>query len=194
MSNDVADEQHGTDEQQPPLNEAAVLAACARLFGEWIAPILSGVTDAPEARLIEAFEESGQSSVVAKVGALDAGTYTVSRSRGKFEVADEKAVDQWAEDHEGMEVIIRRRPAWEKALLQFAKQTPTGEIVDTRTGEVIPGLRYVPGGRPTGNVRWTWADGGKGRDALLEAWRRGDLDDILGGRLALPAPPSNPSA
>ncbi|MEU6755964.1 hypothetical protein [Streptomyces sp. NPDC046685] len=189
MSNDAADEQHGTE--QLPLHQAAVVAACARAFIEWIGPILTETAGAPESRLIQAYEDSGQPSVVAKIGSIVAGTYTVNRTKGKFEVADEQAVDRWAKEHGGMEVIRRRMPSWEKALLNSVRQTDTGEIVDTRSGEVVPGLVYVPGGRSNGRVTFTWADSGEGKKQLLNAWRSGQLNPLLDGLLALPAPPAD---
>lgn len=180
MPNDAA-EQH----TQPalPLDQLALMAAFARLLAEDIGPAIQAKMDAVQPQLIEAYATGGQNGVVAKVGHLVAAKYTVNVTRPKIEVADEKALDAYAAAHGAEQVIIRRDPVWEKALLKATKYDPqTGIFVDSRSGEVIPGLKYIPGGRPNGNITHTWADGGVGREVLLEAWKSGQyrhlFDDV----------------
>ncbi|MFG2986144.1 hypothetical protein ACGFYQ_33665 [Streptomyces sp. NPDC048258] len=189
MSNDIADEQQAEQPAPMPLDRVALAAALARLFSEEIGPAIDERMSAPVERLIEAYEKSGQPGVVARIGDRVAGKYTVNVTHPKYTVEDGKALDDYAATHEGLEVILRRNPTWEKALLKHVAQTDSGEIVDTRTGEVVPGLKYVPGGRPNGQITFTWADGGAGRKALMQAWQRGELNDLLDELpMLMPAP------
>jgi hypothetical protein len=183
MSNDAAG--NGTGAAQPEelsVAEAGLVGALARLAHAQSKGILGPLMDTPGTRLVEAFEKDGQPGVVVKVGDEVVGKYTVNVVKPKIVVdqENESALDAYAEEHGGIEVVIRRNPTWEAALLKFAKRDKeSGQIVDTRTGEVIPGLKYETGGQPTGTVTFTWDKTTGGDATLLEAWQRGDFDHLL---------------
>ncbi|MFJ2745292.1 hypothetical protein ACIO3O_37175 [Streptomyces sp. NPDC087440] len=178
----------GTPDEQlqneEPLTQVGLLGALARLANERTTSVFTPHLDAPKARLVKAYAEDGQPGVVVKVGGEVVGKYTVNTSKPKIVVDEEneEALDAYAEQHEGIEVIIRRNPVWEEALLKHCtRDDETGEIVDTRTGEVVPGLKYESGGKATGNITFTWAEKEVGRNRLLQAWQRGELDHMLTG-------------
>ncbi|OEJ21009.1 hypothetical protein [Streptomyces subrutilus] len=177
MPND-ATEQH----EQPalPLEQVALVAALARLISEEIAPPIQERLDAATPLLVKAYEENGQSGIVARVDGIVAGKYTVNTTKSKIVVDDSDAFDAYAATHGGHQAIIQRDPMWEKAVLGRAVyDAKTGHIVD-EAGEIIPGLKYVSGGKATGNVTFTWADGGLGRDILMKAAQSGQLRHLMG--------------
>lgn len=176
------------DQPAMPMEDVALIAAFARLFAEEIGPAIQARMDDLNPRLIEAYEQSGQNGIVAKVGDLVAAKYTVNVTRPRVEVGDEEAFDVYAENHGGQQAIIRRDPVWEKALLKSVQyDSETGVFVDPRTGEVVPGLKYVPGGRATGNITHTWADRGVGRQILRDAWASGQFRHLFADVLELTA-------
>ncbi|MGW3628370.1 hypothetical protein [Streptomyces sp. NPDC000880] len=179
-NDDAADEQQAQEPAPMPLDKVALVAALARLHDEQVGKLVRERMKSPTSLLVEAYEKSGQPGVVAKASGQVAGRYTVNTTKPRIVVDDEKLLDAYAEAHGGLQVVIQRDPVWEAALLKYAKKDPgTGLIVDTRNGEVVPGLKHVAGGDPTGSVTFTWADGDAGRKALLDAWQRGDFDDLL---------------
>ncbi|MEU7228954.1 hypothetical protein [Streptomyces chrestomyceticus] len=94
-------------------------------------------------------------------------TFTEGLSQPKFEVTDEKALLDYADEKGETQYVIR--PSYLKALmghLRFIAKTNT--VIDATTGEVVPGVSYDPGGVPT-SIKPSWSSQGK------EA-----LDDMLG--------------
>ncbi|MFJ4988719.1 hypothetical protein ACIP9H_33585 [Streptomyces sp. NPDC088732] len=189
MANHATD---GTQAEQPaelPLDQLGLLGAVARMLKDQNNGTIQPHVNAPLERLSEAFE-SGQTHLAIRVGDELIGTYKVNTTNPRFVVDDEKVFDAYAEAHDGIEVIIRRRASWEAGVLKYAKRDEeTGTIIDSRTGEVIHGLRYEPGGQPTGTVTWTWAEKDAGRIRLLKAVQRGDLNYLLRARPELTSGP-----
>lgn len=198
MSNDVAGD--GTQAQQPAeltIAEVALVGALARLAHAQSKDVLGPLMDDPNARLIDAYDKSAQPGVVVKVGNEVVGKYTVNVVQPKIVVdpAKEKELDAYAEEHGGIEVVIRRNPTWQASLLKFAKRDEeTGQIIDTRTGEVVPGLKYEAGGQATGAVTFTWEKKTGGPTSLLHAWQRGDFNHLLGGTPQLLPGKAKPAA
>ncbi|MEV7512100.1 hypothetical protein AB0O57_29500 [Streptomyces sp. NPDC091201] len=181
-----ATEQH--DPSDVPLNDLALIAALARLIAEEIGPAIQARMDALNPRLVAAYENGGQNGVVAKVGDQVAARFTVNVTRPKIEVGDEVAFDAYAAAHGGEKAIIQRDPVWEKALLKAVRYDPETKVfVDSRTGEMVPGLKYVPGGRANGNITHTWADAGVGRQLLHDALRSGQFRHLFTDVLELTA-------
>ncbi|WP_030777701.1 hypothetical protein [Streptomyces sp. NRRL S-920] len=172
------------------LGDAALLSVFAKVFKESVVPAIDEKIAAVKVPLLAAYDDpdSSTKSVDAKVNGVAVATHTVAFSRDKYDVSDEDAFTEFAEEHGEVEVIIRARPAFRTAMLKRATyDKATGDIVDKLTGEVIPGVVRIPGGKPTGTITTTWKDGGK--EALMEAFYAGDLDGLLRGVPMLPAAP-----
>ncbi|MFB6700291.1 hypothetical protein [Streptomyces rubiginosohelvolus] len=182
MTQDAADGTQHTEQDEMPIDIVALVGALARLAHGQTTATLAPLVDDPTARLLKAFESSGHTSSVVKVNGEIVGRYTVNLTRGKFVVDpdNETELNKYADDHGGTEVIVRRNPTWEKALLNHARRVEgSDEIIDSRTGEVVPGLKYVPGGQPTGNVTFTWEGKTAGQNTLLAEWKSGALDHLV---------------
>ncbi|MGW2550142.1 hypothetical protein [Streptomyces sp. NPDC001635] len=184
MSNDAAGD--GTQAEtaiELSLSDLGLIGAVASAMEEHQKDVIQPKKDAPKDLLLEGFIKSKQSDLVVEIGGEQVGTYKVATTNDKFVIDDEKAFDKYAEEKGEVDIVFVRRASFDKAILGAARRHPeTGEIFDSRTGEVIPGLKFVPGGKPTGTVRWTWKTfKGQpvGKAALLAAYRRGDLNHIL---------------
>ncbi|MET8696821.1 hypothetical protein ABZV65_30275 [Streptomyces bauhiniae] len=193
MSHDVTDD--GTSDQpaELELDERGLIGALARLVSGEQKKVFGPLMDDPVDAMVEAFETKNLPSVVVKAGGEIVGTYTVNKTKPKIvfdpDPAKEAELDAWAEKREGTEIVIRRREAWNAALLKYAEwDEETGRFFDTRNGEEIPGLKYEPGGKATGTVTFTW-EKKHGQNRLLRAWRRGEYDHLLRGTPQL-MPPS----
>ncbi|MEW1700127.1 hypothetical protein [Streptomyces sp. NPDC091278] len=171
------------------LGDAALVSAFAKLFKLRVTPRIGEKADTVKGPLLAAYADpdSGIKSVDVKVGGVAVATHTVIVSKDSYEVADEDAFTAFAEERGEVEVIIRARPAFRNGMLSRAvHDKATGTVVHKDTGEVIPGLRCIPGGVPTGSFTTTWKEGGQ---ALLEeAYTSGQLHGVLNGVPMLPAP------
>ncbi|MGI5337637.1 hypothetical protein ACQEVS_09700 [Streptomyces sp. CA-181903] len=179
-----------TPEPALSLGDAALLSVFAKLFKDRVVPVIDEKIAAVKGPLLAAYDDpdSSTKSIDAKVGGVAVATYTVAVSKDKYVVGDEEAFTEFAEEKGEAEVIIRARPAFRDAMIKRAKyDTATGAIVDKATGEVIPGLTRIPGGKPTGSVTCSWKD--DGQEAVLEAFHNGQLDGLLRGVPMLPAAP-----
>lgn len=188
MSYDTVDE---TPEPALSLGDAALLSVFAKLFKEHVVPAVDEKIAAVKGPLLTAYDnpDSSTKSVDAKVNGIAVATHTVAISKDKYVVGDADVFNAFAEERGEVEVIIQARPAFRDAVLKRAKyDKATGEIVDKTTGEVIPGITRIPGGRPTGTVSLTWKDGGQ--EAVMEAFHKGQLDGLLRGVPMLPAAPN----
>jgi hypothetical protein len=184
MSHDVADAVPADESNSgPDLHTLGIVGAVARAMTEHQTAIIAPKVDAVKSPLVDAFLTSKQGDLTVEVGGEEVGRYTVSKTRAKFVVDDEAAFDAYAEEKGEYDVVFVRKPSFEAAVLARATRDPeTGAIVDKQTGELIPGLKFLPGGKPTGGVRWTWKTfKGEpiGKNALMDALFRGDLHDVL---------------
>ncbi|MFI1532166.1 hypothetical protein [Streptomyces griseus] len=196
MVQEAADGTEQTEQDQVPIDLVGLVGALARLAHGQATATLQPHVDDPKARLVKAFETGGQPGVVVKVGDEIVGRYTVNLTKGKFAVDpdNEEKLNAYADDHGGMEVVIRRNPTWEKGLLNAARRVKdSDDIIDSRTGEVVPGLKYVPGGRPTGGVTFTWEGETAGQETLMRAWQSGALNHLLQHVPELVAGPQQPA-
>ncbi|MFE3139606.1 hypothetical protein [Streptomyces scopuliridis] len=179
-----------TAEPTLSLGDAALLSVFAKLFKEHVVPAIDEKIAAVKGPLLVAYDdpESSTKSVDAKVNGIAVATHTVAISKDKYVVGDEDAFNSFAEEHNEVEVIIQARPAFRDAMLKRAKyDKATDAIVDKLTGEMIPGIIRIPGGKPTGSVTLRWKEGGQ--EAVLEAFHEGQLDSLLRGVPMLPAAP-----
>ncbi|WP_031102280.1 hypothetical protein [Streptomyces sp. NRRL S-146] len=187
MSYDDVDQ---TPEPVLSLGDAAILSVFAKLFKDHVVPAIDEKIAAVKGPLLAAYDdpESSTKSIDAKVNGIAVATHTVAISKDKYILDDEEAFNAFAEEHGEVEVIIQARPAFRDKMLKLAKyDKATGVIVDKTTGEVIPGITRVPGGKPTGSVSLRWKGGGQ--EAVLEAFHKGELDSLLRGVPMLPAAP-----
>ncbi|MFI5990308.1 hypothetical protein ACIBAC_00440 [Streptomyces sp. NPDC051362] len=184
MSNDVT---AGTQAEQqapaPSLATLGLIGAVARAMTEHQTAVIAPKVDAVKDPLVDAFLRSKQGDLTIEVGGEEVGRYTVNKSRDKIVIDDEAAFDAFAEEKGEYDVRIVRKPSFEKAVLgRVTRDAETGAIVDPATGEIVPGLKFVAGGKPTGSVRWTWKTfkgQATGWIALMAAIQRGDLTDLL---------------
>ncbi|MET9776121.1 hypothetical protein ABZ023_18005 [Streptomyces sp. NPDC006367] len=193
MANDAAAEE--AQAEQPaelPLSDVGLIGALARLLDErLVKQEIKPRIDGPKVPLLKAYE-TGQSELVVRIGDDLIGRYKVNTAQPKIVVDPDNEADlnEYAEDHGGLEVIIRRNPKWEEALLKYAEyDEDTGLIIDTRTGNVVPGLKYEKGGGPTGGVTWTWEQKDVGKKRLARHYQNGALDHLLTDTPALMAGP-----
>ncbi|MYW67113.1 hypothetical protein GTY65_24035 [Streptomyces sp. SID8379] len=184
---------HDAAEQPQPdmsLGDVALLSAFAKLFKDHVVPAIDKKIAAVKTPLLAAYDdpERGTKSIDVKVNGVAVATQTVSVSRDKYDVADDDKFNEFAEECGEAEVIIQARPSFREAMIKRAKfDKETGQIVDKLTGQVIPGMVRIPGGKPTGSVSLTWKDGGK--EAVVDAYHSGQLHSLLSGVPMLPAPP-----
>ncbi|WP_435244678.1 hypothetical protein [Streptomyces sioyaensis] len=179
-----------TEETPLSLGDAALLSVFAKLFKEHVVPAIDKKIAAVKSPLLAAYDSPESTSRVdAKVNGVAVATHTVAISKDKYIVDDTDAFNAFAEDHNEVEVIIQARPSFRDAMLKRATyDKETGSIVDKLTGEVIPGITRIPGGKPTGSVALRWKEGGP--EAVMEAYRTGQLDGLLRGVPMLPAAPA----
>lgn len=184
------DDVEETPEPTLSLGDAALLSVFAKLFKEHVVPAIDEKIAAVKGPLLVAYgdPESSTKSVDAKVDGVAVATHTVAISKDKYVVGDEDAFTEFAEEKGEVEVIIQARPAFRDKMLKVARyDRATDTIVDKITGEVIPGITRIPGGKPTGSVTVSWKEGG--REAVLDAFHKGQLDSLLRGVPMLPAAP-----
>ncbi|MER6109259.1 hypothetical protein [Streptomyces hirsutus] len=182
MANNAAEDPQAEQPAELPLSDTGLIGALARLLNErLVAKVIKPRLDAPKVPLLKAFE-SGQSELVVRVEDDVIGRYKVNTVQPKVVVDEdnEAALNAYADTHGGTKVVIMRDPTWEKALLQFSEyDEETGLIIDKRTGEVVPGLKYEKGGGSTGALTWTWEKGDVGRTRLARHYQSGALDHLL---------------
>ncbi|MCD9903228.1 hypothetical protein LUR56_31250 [Streptomyces sp. MT29] len=182
MANDAAEDTQVTPPAEPSLLQIGLIGALARLMTDHQKTVLTPRTDAPKAPLIQGYVEGGQSDLVLRIGDDVIGRYKVNTAQPKVVVDEdnEAALNQYADDNGGTEVVVRRNATWEKSLLKYAKyDEDTGLIIDTRNGQVVPGLKYEKGGDPTGTLSFTWEQKDVGKKRLLRLYEAGALDHLL---------------
>ncbi|MFG3263463.1 hypothetical protein [Streptomyces bobili] len=182
MANDAAEDTQGAQPAEPRLSDVGLIGALARLMADHQKDVVQPKVDAPKAQLIKVYVEDGQSDLTVRVGDDVIGRYKVNVAQPKVVVDrdNEAALNEYADKHSGTEVVIQRNATWEKSLLKYAKyDEDTGLIIDTRNGEVVPGLKYEKGGGPTGGLTWTWEQGDAGKKRLMRLYQEGKLNHLL---------------
>ncbi|MET8717457.1 hypothetical protein ABZV52_30275 [Streptomyces sp. NPDC004735] len=196
MANDAVEDTQAEQPAGPSLLQLGVVGALARLVAEHQKKVIAPKTDGPKAPLIKGYTEGGQSDLVVRVGDDVIGRYKVNLAQPKVVVDEdnEAALNRYADDNGGTEVVVRRNATWEQALLKYAEyDEDSGLIIDTRNGQIVPGLKYEKGGDPTGNLTFTWEQKDAGKKRLLRLYEAGALDHLLKDSPELMAGP-RPSA
>jgi hypothetical protein len=182
MANDAAEDTQTEQPAERSLADIGLIGAIARLAIEHQGKTIVPRVDAPKTRLIKGYVDNGQSDLVVRVGDDVIGRYKVNLARPKVvvDLDNEAALNEYADEHGGTEVVIRRNATWEKSLLKYAEyDEATGLIVDARNGNVVPGLKYEKGGDATGGLTWTWEQGDAGKARLLRLLNDGTLAHLL---------------
>ncbi|MFG2408728.1 hypothetical protein ACGFR8_31180 [Streptomyces brevispora] len=196
MANDAVEDTQAEQPAGASLLQIGLVGALARLMTDHQKTVLTPKTDGPKAPLIKGYVEGGQSDLVLRVGDDVIGRYKVNLAQPKVVVDqdNEAALNRYADQNGGTEVVVRRNKKWEESLLKYAKyDEDTGLIIDTRNGQIVPGLKYAKGGDPTGNLTFTWEQKDVGKKRLLRLYESGALDHLLKDAPELMAGP-RPSA
>ncbi|MGW0033067.1 hypothetical protein ACWDXD_25030 [Streptomyces sp. NPDC003314] len=185
MSNDVTD---GTPEQDPqgvPLQVLGLTGAVARALDEHHSKMVGPKKDAAKEALVGSFTREGRTGLVVEIDGEEVGRYTVNTGKDKYEISDPEAFLVYAEERDEVDYIVVPKKSFEKAVLDRARRDPaTGDVFDSESGEILPGVSFKPGGKATGTVTWTWKkfQGEEiGRGVLLRAYQSGRLNELLRG-------------
>ncbi|NML55197.1 hypothetical protein HHL19_35270 [Streptomyces sp. R302] len=183
MSNDASDNVQSDEPVELSLQDIGLRGALTRAIKEHQLKELGPHVEAPLQRMLALFQEGGQSDLVVQIDGETVGKYKVNQTRAHFEVADADEFLAFAEERGEVDIVITVKPSFKAAMLQRARRVPGSDTVfDSETGEELPGIRFVPGGRATGTVTWTWEkhQGVEiGREVLMRAAQDGRLDHLL---------------
>lgn len=182
MANDAVEDPQAEQPAGPNLLQIGLVGALARLMTDHQKKVLTPRTDGPKEPLIKGYVEGGQSDLVIRVGEDVIGRYKVSTVRPKIVVDEdnETALNKYADENGGTEVVVRRNETWEESLLRYTKyDEDSGLIIDTRNGQIVPGLKHIKGGDPTGALTFTWEQKDVGKKRLLRLYESGALDHLL---------------
>lgn len=157
----------------PSLPEIARTAAVLKTLKDAVAEADAAHRAVVTAALETAAAELGVSSIAARVGDTEVAKISLVKSKPRAVVTNPVALVAWAEEHHPAAIIRTLNPAWEKAMLAAA--TKAGAAVDVDTGELIPGVEIVDSGATTHRVTMAKA----GRAVIADAWRRGELADVV---------------
>jgi hypothetical protein len=122
--------------------------------------------------------------VVALPDGTEIGKVSLTSGAAEAKVTDADAFKAWVLVHHASEIerqfLTSVRPAFEKKLLAELTAAGGTEWADPETGVIhdVPGVSIAPARARTHSVRF----GKTGRDAVMAAWRSGQLADV-----ALPA-------
>jgi hypothetical protein len=185
MSNDAA---AGTQTEQSgavPLSSLGLIGAIARALDERTKSVIAPKKDAPKVPLLKGFAENQQSDLIVQIRGQNVGKYKVALTQDRFVVDPDNAAafEAYAEEKGEIDIVITPKPSFVDAVCKRAEVDPeTGDVFDSETGEIVPGLKFVPGGQPTGTVTFTWETRKRqpvGKALLLAAWQAGELDALL---------------
>lgn len=138
-------------------------------------------------RLVEVAEEMGTKSFVARdFEGEPMATFSLRETKPKFVVSDPDAFYGYVQVNYPfeVEVVFQVKQSFAKELLTAKKlDGDTDGVVDRATGELVPGVTYVPGGEGDGfGTSWTKTNGedtGK-RAALAQVLTRPPLELGIG--------------
>lgn len=144
-------------------------------------------------QLLEKYQEEGTKSfAVVLPDGTRVGNITLPEGKPSDQTVDEAALFEWAEAQGGIDVEVipatrkrtvkKVRASWLAERMKNAVEGDDGDLIDVASGEVIPGVKRVPGKAP-GSFTITYAK--DGREKIATAYRRGLLNDLAEGS-ALP--------
>jgi hypothetical protein len=140
---------------------------------------------------VEATSKDGKASLKDVMDALDIDSLAarlpdktkvaaIRRAGGKTsaKVTDDEKFTRWVQENRPGEIVPSVRDSYRKSLLEDMDKRD--DLVDTETGEVVPGVDWVTG---TAYLTVNFEPGGE--EAIRRAWQDGRL--TLPGLLGLPA-------
>jgi hypothetical protein len=167
--------------------------ALIKAYADALGDFLKDAREEHLEQLLEKYNEEGTKSFDVKLpDNTKIGQITLPQGKPSDQTVDEAALYEWAEENGGIDIetipatkarkVKRVRPSWLAAKIKTAIEGDDGELTDVETGEIIPGIRRVPGKAPS-SFTVTFAPGG--REKIATAYRRGLLNDLAAGS-ALP--------
>ncbi|MDP9184107.1 MAG: hypothetical protein M3O29_00370 [Actinomycetota bacterium] len=167
--------------------------ALIKTFADALADFMKDARADHLEQLLEKFNDEGTKSfAVTLPDGTKVGNITLPEGKPADQTFDEAALFEWAEEQGGIDVEVipatkkrevkRVRPSWLAEKVKNAIEGDDGELTDVETGEIIPGIRRVPGKAPS-SFTITYAK--DGREKIAMAYRRGLLNDLAAGS-ALP--------
>lgn len=126
----------------------ARLAATRAALGKFFEDRLKEARRILNAEVMDALDAGDRKGAVLDDG-TDVGTVSVTKGRTSLQITDSAAFMEWVRENSPHnlftpEPVEQVRPAFTKALIAGAKVID-GLIVDTETGEVVPGLAQKTG-------------------------------------------------
>jgi hypothetical protein len=118
--------------------------------------------------------------VVALPDGTEIGKVSLTSGAAEAKVTDPDAFKAWVLEHHAAEIhrefLTRVRPAFEKKLLAELTAAGGTEWADPETGVIhdVPGVSIAPARARTHSVRFAKT----GRDAVMAAWRNGELAGV----------------
>ena len=171
------------------LRRMALIKAFTDALNDWVKDERGNLME----DLLAKYEDEGTKSFnVTLPDGTKVASVTLPEGKPQDKTVDEAALFEWAEAQGGIDVevipaVAERtvktvRPAWLTRKLEKAIEGDDGDLIDVETGEVIPGIKHVPGAAPSSfSVRFATG----GREKLSLAYRRGELNELVAGT-ALP--------
>lgn len=171
--------------------------ALVKAYADALAEFLKNAREDHLDLLMEKYQEEGNKSFnVLLPDGGKVGTITMNQGKASDEITDEAALYEWAAPKGGTKTervpevpavpakdVTRLDKRWFDDLTKHAIEGDDGQLIDSHTGEVIPGLRRTPVPDPHSfTVRYEK----NGRERIAKAYQRGQLNDLISGT-ALPA-------
>lgn len=138
-------------------------------------------------QLLEELNAAGADAVRADIDGERIARTSLIMPKTKLGVADEEAFTKWVQENYPTEVVTTTtvRPAFKEYFLQ-GLQINGNDAIDTKTGEVVPGLRASQG-NPYVSTKFE----SDGRARILDALRNQELSiDLTAPTPALTAGPT----
>jgi hypothetical protein len=143
--------------------------------------------------LLEKYEDEGTKSFnVTLPNGQKVASITLPEGKPVDKTVDEAALYEWAEAQGGIDVEVipavaertvkKIRASWLADRIKRSIEGDDGDLIDVESGEVIEGIKRVPGASPSSFSVLFAKDG---REKLATAYRRGELNELVAGT-ALP--------
>lgn len=167
------------------LRRMALIKAFADALNDFTKDERASVLD----RLLEKYEDEGTKSFnVTLPDGTKVASITLPEGKAADKTVDEAALFEWAEEQDGIDVEVipaqaerklkKVRSSWLADKIKCAIEGDDGDLIDIDSGEVIPGIKRIPGASPSSfTVRFA----PDGREKLATAYRRGQLNELVDG-------------
>jgi hypothetical protein len=167
--------------------------ALIKTFADALADFMKDARGQHLEQLLEKYNDEGTKSfAIVLPDGTRVGNITLPEGKPSDMTFDEAALFEWAEQQDGIveevipatrkRVVKRVSPTWLAEKVKNAIEGDDGGLTDVSTGEIIPGIKRVPGKAPS-SFTITYAK--DGREKIAMAYRRGLLNDLTVGS-ALP--------